>query len=302
MCAGSPAACEVAKKYNLKFYSDRSFVSANDFIDIQFNQNNWYLKALMLILTPIKVIRKLFFSSMRYSINQGSTYSDLPRHSSDLHVVMPPKSSQGLHDLVTLGSHVSLHKSKAIVESDRKFDDAFIQVCQTLLEEYKIDLRKKRPWLDKVKKSDSIDDHHKKLLENILMWHKDRKSYIPKESSVKINPHLAFPSMLTARFSTDQHNPLWRLNIFSSYSSNEGNDLVEAIKNEHLKTLAELACPIATKFSQDMKNLDCEMKNHELKKDLSIGEDSDHDVDNDPLLSGDGGHPRRRRTNHRRRT
>ena len=46
----------------------------------------------------------------------------------------------------------------------------------------------------------------------------------------------------------------------------EGNKLVDEIKNEHLKTLAELACPIATKFSQDMKNLYREMKNHGLKK------------------------------------
>ena len=254
MCAGSPAACAVAEKHNEKFYSDRSFVNLNDVMDVQFDQNKWYLKALSFILYPIKAMRKLYFNLRHYNIDQSSTYKSIPLSHRDLHVIMPPKSTHAKHDSMTLGSYVSLHKAKPIKEEDKLFDAAFIQTCQTLLQK-DLGVHKKRVWLQAVKDDNDIEQSHKDLLENILMWHKDRKSFLPEGS--KLNPHIAYPSMLTARFNSEQKsNPLWRLNMHGSHSIEDGDNLIKELENDHMKTLAKLACPMATTFSDDMKNLD----------------------------------------------
>ena len=232
----------------------RSFVNLIDVMDVQFDQNKWYLKALSFILYPIKAMRKLYFNLRHYNIDQSSTYKSIPLSHRDLHVIMPPKSTHAKHDSMTLGSYVSLHKAKPIKEEDKLFDAAFIQTCQTLLQK-DLGVHKKRVWLQAVKDDNDIEQSHKDLLENILMWHKDRKSFLPEGS--KLNPHIAYPSMLTARFNSEQKsNPLWRLNMHGSHSIEDGDNLIKELENDHMKTLAKLACPMATIFSDDMKNLD----------------------------------------------
>ena len=100
-----------------------------------------------------------------------------------------------------------------------------------------------------VKVCRDIDHNYVKLLEAILAWHKDRKSFLDVDDTRRSDPHVLWPSKLKGRYT--KANPMWRLNLLASTTAAELD-----IKNKDLLVLAKYANPVALALPDNIKMLD----------------------------------------------
>ncbi len=262
MCAGSPVACKVADLTGEKFFSDRSFTKINDVVDQQID-NLWIADFAAMLLWPIRALRRLFVYMSDFSPQQDELMYKLDPTNRDLHSIMPSKKlTTRIHDSMTKGSSASLHKSPRLLKENEEFDQAFIAVCTHLLKGTRNDsLASDSKKISKyiymsVNLEVTISDEDKSLLRNILLWHKDRKSYIDLDSTKKIrDPHVAWPSMLQGRQS--KCNPMWRLNLFAS--TNNVDQFKDNNLEKHLEVLVKYAYPVSVLSAEQVVSLNARL-------------------------------------------
>lgn len=252
MCGGSPVACKVAKEEKVKFFSDRSFQTINDVVDVQID-SSWYTFVVSLLLFPLRYIRYFYMNIRGLNPKQNVVMEKIDPKNRDCHAVMPSKHLKvRVHDNMTKGTKVSLHESSFIKKENKAFDTSFIAICRLLLGEESsgsTENVKKKDMFEAVKVCRDIDHNYVKLLEAILAWHKDRKSFLDVDDTRRSDPHVLWPSKLKGRYT--KANPMWRLNLLASTTAAELD-----IKNKDLLVLAKYANPVALALPDNIKMLD----------------------------------------------
>ena len=213
MCAGSPIACQVAQKQKLKFFSDRSFSNINKVIDKHIG-DAWWVRALLWL--P-RLIRSQYLKIRGFDLRQDKLYTEINPANRALHSVAPSKSSGLKSDGMTKDSDSSLHACPKVKKEVKEFNDAFKELCE-MFHDGDAGVAQdgnKRDYVDVI-----TDEGVRKLLQDVLVWHKDRKSF---GTDQKRDPHTLWPSKLQSRSSNK--NPMWRLNLFAATPKleDEGN-------------------------------------------------------------------------------
>lgn len=286
MCAGSPAACELAAKHQLKFFSDRSFISISSILSSQvsYYANKLYILNLILVilLTPVLWLLDLWLILRGYELNQGKTFSSTDKRLRDSLAIIPPKKDHNTNpDSLTKGT-AGLLKYHKIQEEDLDFDYHFKSVVEKLLSSNHPPLKTKKgvwPFKSKNKAGKTAllqqlyqkaqDPQHSSLhkhaqtLEMILSFHKGRKAYSPADGDYsKRDPHTLFPHCLNMRHAASDPaqydtNPYSRANLLVKADTKM---LLEPLNlpgsNEHIQELCKHVKPLALTLQQEIGALD----------------------------------------------
>lgn len=257
-CAGSPMACHVASKYSEKFFSDRSFTSIHNVVNVQLSgENSVFLKILFIITYGLSSIAHILLYLYSFNPRQDEMIKTIPQEKRLAHAIKPKKSKiKQPQDSLTLGTNVSLHKATQIQIEDKEFDTKFIAACQSLLpseisvsdllNNYKPDIKpEKRKLLNYCKQY--LKDSEYDLLQSILVWHKNRKCYIPpfEQNNLHLDPHIAYSTSLSGRGDPNT-SFVNQINIFASISNQEiETPTVFSPNNDAVDTLCQSVKPFA---------------------------------------------------------
>lgn len=223
-CMGSPAACDFARRYKLKFFSDRSFQDLESVVKSEitswvYGEGKFQSNSIFASLLNTTVLRPIF-QSTGHLIDQSINYSEVDQRLRVYHVIQTPSHDQeAVHDIMTHGSGASLNRNDQMIKEESEFDHLYKQVAEQVLGK-RCSTNKKRELLQLIK--DQCSQGVYDVMNEILAFHQDRKSYIPtsaKPPGKNINPHLTYVQLLHAR--NTGLNPMWRFNLLVKATTDE---------------------------------------------------------------------------------